>query len=143
MPVQINITGSDAAESLRELSALSAGLLFNTQAAATVAAPIEDKPKRNRPTKSETKQETAAELEGKKIDLDKLTEEDNTADSADAGDDVEIPSDVDLRAAAAEKAGVVGKAKIKALLDKYGVSNVTAIPDDKRVAFLQELGELS
>lgn len=133
MPVQINITGADAAESLRELSALSAGL-FGNSASATPAQ--EEKPKRNtRSTKSETKPEPT-----KSEPVQEDVEQQVDTSSEDSED---IPDDVALRAAATEKAKVVGKAKIKALLDKYEVANVTAIPDDQRVAFMQELGDLA
>ncbi|MNW27541.1 hypothetical protein D3C74_43370 [compost metagenome] len=130
MPVQINITGTDAAESLRELSALSAGLFGNS------ATPVqEEKPKRNtRSTKTDTKPETT---KPEPVQEDAEQQEDTSSD-----DGEDIPDDVALRAAATEKAKAVGKAKIKALLDKYEVANVTAIPDDQRVAFMQELSVL-
>ena len=134
MPVQINITGTDAAESLRELSALSAGL-FGGSASATPVQ--EEKPKRNtRSTKTDTKPEST-----KPEPVQKDEVEPQVDPQTDDGED--IPDDVALRAAATEKAKVVGKAKIKALLDKYEVANVTAIPDDQRVAFMQELEDLA
>lgn len=143
MPVQINITGADAAESLRELSALSFGLCGNVPVA-TSSAPVKEEPKTRR---------ASTKSEEKKIDMDKLMEEEgkqesskedkpqNGSDSSDTGeDDAEgIPDDVALREAATSKAAEVGKAKIKALLDKHGVKNVTAIPTEKRIDFLREL----
>lgn len=135
MPVQINITGADAAESLRELSALSLGLCGNVQVAAS-AAPVKEETKTRR-TPNKTATTKPAE------DKPEAPEEDDLQagpdpDSSDA-EEVNIPDDVTLREAATSKAAEVGKAKIKALLDKHGVKNVTAIPTEKRIDFLREL----
>lgn len=140
MPVQINITGADAAESLRELSALSFGLCGSVQVAAP-AAPVKEEPKTRRtPSKSANTKPAEEKLETP-AEEDLQAGSDNDADSSDTGEDdtEDIPDDVALREAATSKAAEVGKAKIKALLDKHGVKNVTAIPTEKRIDFLREL----
>jgi len=136
MPVQINITGADAAESLRELSALSFGLCGNIQVAAS-AAPVKEEPKTRRTT---SKSATTKPAEEKP----EAPEEEDLQAGSDSSDTIEddaedIPDDVALREAATSKAAEVGKAKIKALLDKHGVKNVTAIPTEKRIDFLREM----
>lgn len=64
-----------------------------------------------------------------------------------AGDlfgDEPIPTDVELREIA-RKIGQTseGKAAIKKLLGKYGVPNITAVPNEKRVAFKRDLEALA
>ena len=55
----------------------------------------------------------------------------------------EIPTIVELRAAAQKKGGTPeGKKAIKALLDEIGSKNLTEIPEEKRAAFIQKLGEI-
>lgn len=53
-----------------------------------------------------------------------------------------VPSDVELRALASEKAKSAGKPAIKALLDKYGAASVTAVPNESRAAFKADLEAL-
>lgn len=147
MPVQINITGADAAESLRELSALSFGLCGNVQVAAS-ATPVKEEPKTRRsPSKSETPKPEKAVEEKPEVTKKESPQSDSDSDPDTGSEDdtggEDIPDDVALRAAATEKAGAVGKAKIKALLEKYEVSNVTAIPNEQRLNFLRELVGLS
>ncbi|KQY87058.1 hypothetical protein ASD24_26640 [Paenibacillus sp. Root52] len=143
MPVQINITGADAAESLRELSALSFGLCGNVRVAAS-ATPVKEEPK---PRRTTSKSATTKPAEDKPVvteeeeDLQAGSDSDSVSDTD--SEDEDIPDDVALRAAATEKSGEVGKAKIKALLVKYGVSNVTAIPNEQRIGFLRELVGMS
>ncbi|WP_419890708.1 hypothetical protein [Paenibacillus xylanexedens] len=144
MPVQINITGADAAESLRELSALSFGLCGNVQVAAS-ATPVKEEPKSRR---NSTKSDTTKPADEKskvthQVEPKSNPDSDTGPTEGDDDDTVDIPDDVALRAAATEKSGEVGKAKIKALLDKYEVKNVTAIPNDQRIDFLRELVGLS
>lgn len=146
MPVQINITGADAAESLRELSALSFGLCGNVQVAAPVA-PVKEEPKSRR---TSTKSDTAKPAEEKPEVTKKgepQSDPDSDTGSADpdvSADDAEdIPDDASLRATAMDKSKEVGNPKVKALLVKYEVKNVTAIPNDQRIDFLRELVGLS
>lgn len=56
---------------------------------------------------------------------------------------VDIPSVVDLRAKAQEKAtSVEAKKAIKALLDEFGSKSISDVPEEKRAAFLAKLEEL-
>lgn len=59
-----------------------------------------------------------------------------------AGADLgEIPSDVDLRAKAST-ISAANRPKIKALLTEYGVANLTAVPDEQRIEFMERLNAL-
>jgi hypothetical protein len=139
MPVQITINGADAAESLRELSALAVGLTGNTVAPAITPAPVKETeaPKQTRRTK---KEEPVVE-KNDPVDEDQA---DQPADDDDGDDGVgeSIPTDVELRAKAQEVGKTTGKEKVKALLDKYESSNITGIPDNKRAAFMRDLEAL-
>jgi len=54
-----------------------------------------------------------------------------------------IPSVVDLRAKAQEKGGTPeGKKAIKALLVKFESKSISNVPEEKRAAFMKELGEI-
>ncbi|MBD2861629.1 hypothetical protein [Paenibacillus oceani] len=143
MPVQITINGADAAESLRELSALAVGLTGSTAALATAPAPVKpvetEAPKQTRRTK---KEEPAVE-KNDPVDEDPAAKPDDSRED-DEGDHrgEPIPTDVELRAKAQEVGKKAGKEEVKALLDKYESSNITGIPDDKRVAFMRDLEAL-
>lgn len=128
MPVQITITGDNAKEALQEIGGLASALVG-------ASAPATDKPAKT--TKTTTKPAETKKEEQKKPETEDL-DQDNTGDG-----DAEIPDDVALRAAALEKTKVVGKVKVKALLDQYGVPNVTGLPNDKRLDFLRDLEGLS
>ena len=134
MPVQITINGADAAESIRELSALASGL-----AGAQVAAPAEEpeKPKKEPVKKAPAKQEKPMKEEAPAGDP--AIEESDDNDSAD------IPTDVELRAKAQEigkKMGAEGKQAIKDLLNEFGSPNITGIPEEKRIEFMARLEAL-
>lgn len=142
MPVQININGADAAEALKELSSLAAGFGGTAPTPAAQGAKQEEAPKRQRAaradskqTKEEPPQEPAKDAEqGTPIEL---------SDEDLGFDEEEVPTDVQLRATASEKAKSAGREKVKALLNKYSVPNVTAVPNNKRSAFLKELEALA
>ncbi|MNM64181.1 hypothetical protein D3C81_755680 [compost metagenome] len=131
MSVEIKIFGENAKEALQEIGGLASALVGSTpkKEAAVIAEPT-DKPKRSRATT--TKPETPAEP-------DEPEKEEPQTDAGEDDSSEDIPDDVKLRAAAAEAAKTAGKVKVKALLDEYGVPNVTALPDDKRVSFLRDL----
>ncbi|TFE30810.1 hypothetical protein [Cohnella luojiensis] len=144
MSIQIIINGENAEHALIELSAFSAGLTGG-QAVASVA---QEAPKAPR-TRSTPKPETvkADEPVQNKPDSEpeaSQEEEQHQSDPEPSDDEAPIPTDVDLRAAAQAKGaeGADKKALIKPLLTKFGVSNVTAVPADQRVAFLAELQAL-
>lgn len=140
MSVQIIITGEDAGHALIELTTFSAGQSSGQaiQQAKTVA-PQPEKPKRGtaKAAEQEKSEPPAAEPESEP----EIIEAEDTPPPAD--DDAPIPDDVELRAAASAKGKTPeGKAAVKALLTKYGVPNITAVPKDKRVAFLAELNAI-
>jgi hypothetical protein len=127
MPIQIHIEGKNAAE-VATLVLDLANLINNNGPASipaeTKVSTVEDKPKKAAAT---TKKAVAPVVE----------EEETTGPD---GEEEEIPDDVEIRAAAKEagsKAG--GRDKVKALLKKYDVPNVTAVPDKDRVKFLKDL----
>ncbi|WP_058301719.1 hypothetical protein [Gorillibacterium timonense] len=131
MSVQINITGEDAGQALQDLATLSAALGSPKGVVAVPEQPEAPKATRTRkPATAKPTEQTAAESE---------KPDEAEEDFPDTTSDEEVPDDVKLRAAASEAASRAGKAPVKALLDKYGVPNVTALPDDKRVQFLRDL----
>ncbi|CAM3745474.1 hypothetical protein COLU111180_06370 [Cohnella lubricantis] len=144
MPVLIQINGETADEAIRELSTLASGI---TGQAGTTAPAAAEAPKQPRTRKTESVKETpaaAAEPEEDPKNAEPEQEDESTGGAEpdeDSGSDEPIPTDVDLRAVASA-VGVKGadaKKAIKALLDKYGVPNITAVPQDKRIAFKAEL----
>lgn len=137
MSVQIIINSETAEEALLKIAALAAGLTTGRVEPITIPAPAAEpeKPKRQRQAKPETvkQPEPPAEEDDQADDVEEHLEQ------QDAGDDEEVPTDVDLRAAASEAGKRVGAAQVKGLLNKYGVPNVTAIPASDRRAFLGDL----
>lgn len=141
MSVQIIINGENAAEALSELSNLSGGLATK-QAGAVVEAPKTERAPRTTRIKTEQPKEEAPAAEP---DEPEVSDEDVEAlGGDDAASEALVPSDVELREVAAEigKKGADAKKAIKALLDKYGVPNITAVPAGKRIAFKAELEQL-
>lgn len=140
MSVLIQINGENAGEALKELSTLASGITGQAVLAAPAAAA--EAPKQTRTRKTETAKETpaAAQSEEKPVDVDQLEKElDEEASS-----DEPIPTDVELRAAATEaRSKGASQDAIKALLGKYGVPNITAVPEGKRIAFKRELEGLA
>lgn len=91
-----------------------------------------DKPKavRNTPKAVDhVKEEPAAEVE--QVEQVEIA-------GADLG---EIPTDVDLRAKAST-ISAASRPKIKALLTEYGVANLTAVPEEQRIEFMERLNAL-
>ena len=79
--------------------------------------------------------------EGPEDKPDIVTEDE--IDDAPETDTEEIPTVVELRAAAQMKGGTPeGKRAIKALLDKFESKSISDVPEDKRTAFLQALEDL-
>jgi hypothetical protein len=137
MPVQITINGADAAESLRELSALAVGL---TGAPAIAPAPVKETEAPKQTRRLKLKEELA-------VEKNEPDEEEPAAQPADddeggGGAGEPIPTDVELRAKAQEVGKTAGKEKVKALLDEYESSNITGIPENKRAAFMRDLEAL-
>jgi hypothetical protein len=134
MSVQIVINGEDANEVIRELAALSAGIVGRD--AQTQSVPEADVPKADRPAKSTRKSEPAKSVTA--------APEPEVEENDGVGDEL-IPTDVELREIARNigAKGPEAKAAIKELLGKFGVSNITAVPAEKRIAFKRELEALA
>lgn len=137
MPVQITINGADAAESIRELSALASGLA----GAAPVVAQVEEPEKPKKETKKTVKQEKPEPDPAK----EEAPAEDPAIEESDDIDSADIPTDVELRAKAQEigkKMGAEGKQAIKDLLNDFGSPNITGIPEKRRIEFMARLEAL-
>lgn len=131
MPVQIQITGDDANQAIAEFAVLSAAFT------ATPVPNKEEAPKRTRQSR-----QTSPEKTEPKAETTKEPEETKPAEKESSGDE-NIPTDVELRAKAKEVGTTAGKkAAIKALLTEYGVSNITAVPEEQRVAFMAALEKI-
>lgn len=136
MPVQINITGDNAGQAAAEVLALAGFFSNNAPVPVEKAQP---ETRRKASAKSEEKpvhqENSAAANQSVEADIEQHLAESDAAEP----DSPEPPSDVELRAAASAAGQRVGKVQVKALLDKYEASNVTAVPNEKRAAFLSEL----
>lgn len=159
MSVQIHIVGENAAEALKELSVLAAPLTGGQSLAAiaTTELPKQEKPARS--SRSTTKQESASEKEeqqtkqehapekekGQPADTDPVDDAEDAGQPEESGEDGGyIPTPVELRAKATE-VGTTPDAKkaVKALLEKYGCANISAVPDNHRVSFMKDLEALA
>jgi len=143
MSVQIVINGENANEAIQELAALSAGIAGRSVPAESAPAP--ETPKTERAARAaRTKPEPAkAPPAGPPEPEDEPVNDEPETDDSGASDEP-IPTDVELREIA-RKIGQTseGKAAIKELLGKYGVPNITAVPNEKRVAFKRDLEALA
>lgn len=140
MSVQIHINGENALEVIREVSVLAQHLSLSGSAATVTATTAPEKSEKQTRTRGVAKLADSVK-EPEHEDSDSSAKQD---DGAEYGGE-SIPTDVELRALAS-KVGAMGpeaKTKIKALLDKYEVPNITAVPDEKRVAFKGELEALA
>ncbi|MCM3494533.1 hypothetical protein M4D52_13915 [Paenibacillus lactis] len=134
MPVQITINGENAAQAIEEFATLSAA--FGGSAAPAPATQEVTKQRTTRKS-SEVKKEQPKEEPEKDPSQ-------NVADPDDFdGEDIEIPSVVDLRAKAQE-VGKDPKKKpaIKKLLEEFDCKAVSDVPEEKRIAFMAALEEL-
>lgn len=134
MQFSITITGEDK-ELTPAVQALVAALAEGN-AYVTVGKPNAEpeKPKRNR-TAPKNEEPTKPDSEEDKSDADDQSDDDGNVE--------EIPTVVELRAKAQE-VGTTPEAKkaIKALLDKYESASISNVPEDKRSAFMAELGKI-
>ncbi|MCY9733128.1 hypothetical protein M5X17_05055 [Paenibacillus alvei] len=130
MPVMIQITGENAGQAIEEFAALSTAFT-GAVSTVTAAAPVqEEKPKRQRTTKTEPKPEATKETESVEKTKDKSTGEG-------------IPTFEDLRAVGKEKGAMPdGKAAIRALLDEFESKSLSEVPDEKRTEFMKRLKAL-
>ncbi|PYI57050.1 hypothetical protein [Paenibacillus flagellatus] len=119
MSVQITINGGDAAEAVKELSALASHLV---PAPGSIPAPA---------AAPDAKSTSAP-------DTDDADEDEEESESE------KVPTVIELR----EKAAVIGKTAegkkaVKALLTKYESNSLSEVPEKKRTAFLKELEKLA
>ena len=121
MPVQINITGADAAESLKELAALAAGF--------TSVTPEAPKPAR---TRSKPVEEPKQESE-QQVDTEPATADEEPAVTV-------TPEELRAKAQAVAKSGK--QPEVKGLLTKFGVKSISEVAEGDRSAFMAELEAL-
>lgn len=134
----MNITLNIVAGSSAELQEAINGLASLAVITGGSVAPKSDPEKSKRGNKVTTQTEKPPETE---LEIDAGAAEDTTG--APETETEEIPTIVELRAAAQKKGGTPeGKKAIKALLDEIGSKNLTEIPEEKRAAFIQKLGEI-
>lgn len=132
----MNITLNIEAGSSAELQEAINGLAIITGGA---TAPKVGPEKLKRGNKVATQTETPSENE---LGIESGAAEDTGETLPDKVEE-NIPTVVDLRAEA-QKHGQTpeGKKAIKTLLVKFGSKSISDVPEDKRMAFLQALGEL-
>ncbi|WP_127580159.1 hypothetical protein [Paenibacillus koleovorans] len=137
MSVQIIVSGDTAEEALIKIAALANGLKTGQLEPVAIPAAEPEKPKRPRQSKpEEVKQPEPPVVEPEEENDDDYLGEEPLAEP--------IPTDVQLREIAKSKsdADTAARAAIKALLTKYGVANITGVPEAKRIAFKRELEAL-
>lgn len=130
MPVQINITGADAAESLKELAALAAGFTTATATPASAAEAPKQNRTRSKPAEAPKPEEKPAEAPEEEVE----TPESDETHSAVTAEEVKTKT--------REIAKTGKQAQVKALLEKYGNGTVSGLPEDKYIVFLAELEAL-
>ena len=151
MNIRLNIEAGNPMEFQEAITGL-AGIMGGS------VAPQPESEKTKRSNKAATKPEKQSDpdpvvesndtaKEASEDKPDPVVESDTAAAAEDAPNTVteteEIPTVVELRAKAQEKGTTPeGKKAIKALLDKFESKSISDVPEDKRAAFLRELGDL-
>jgi len=151
MNIRLNIEAGNPMELQEAITGL-AGIMGGS------VAPQPESEKTKRSNKAATKPEKQSDpdpvvesndtaKEASEDKPDPVVESDTAAAAEDAPNTVteteEIPTVVELRAKAQEKGTTPeGKKAIKALLDKFESKSISDVPEDKRAAFLRELGDL-
>ncbi|WP_328801999.1 hypothetical protein T3H97_06205 [Paenibacillus sp. LX16] len=132
MPVQINITGEDANQAIKEFSVLSAAFIgTQTPAAAPVQpTPQEEKPKRSRATTSKPEEEPKPDKVSEDVQKDAK------------GDDQPTVKLEEVRAKAAELSKAGKQAGVKEVINSFDVPNLSKIPKDKLAEALEKLTAL-
>ncbi|WP_029516969.1 hypothetical protein [Paenibacillus polymyxa] len=134
MPVQINITGEDANQAIKEFSVLSAAFI-GTKTLDTVRVqptPQEEKPKRSRATTSKPEQEEEPKPDKVSEDVQKDAK----------GDDQPTVKLEEVRAKAAELSKAGKQAGVKEVITSFDVPNLSKIPKDKLAEALEKLTQL-
>lgn len=125
--MQFTITITGEKNELADGLAILKAVMGEQVGGGSVTASVEKtKPSRTTKAVDPVKEEPSAEVEQVEIA------------AADLG---ETPSDVDLRAKAST-ISAANRPKIKALLTEYGVTNLTAVPDEQRIEFMERLNAL-
>lgn len=134
MPVQITINGENANQAIEEFAALSA--VFVGQASAPVKGEVN--PRQQRKTTIETKKD-----EPKEEPIQAPAKGTEAKEGQTSTEEDEIPSVVDLRAKAQEVGkDVKKKPAIKKLLGQFECASISDVPEEKRIAFMEELENL-
>jgi len=143
MPVQITINGENAAEAIKELSTLAAGISNQSVSTLTVGITTQEKPTNEKPVKARPKTEITKEPSRTTPESQNGLEVEPVDNDSDMTDEP-VPTVVELRAKAQEIGKTPeGKKSIKDLLVKFGSKSISDIPDDRRAAFLRALEELA
>ncbi len=135
MPVQIHITGDNAAEAIKEFAILSAAF------SGAIAAPAAGESKtasKGTPTVKPTKQPDPVKQPDPKPEPEKKTD-DPTPQTDDASKEPPEPTLEELRAKASAVAKAKGPEVVKGLLEKFELSNISSVPKEARGAFMVEL----
>lgn len=134
MPIQINVNGDSAVEvagMIKDLAGLMSG---------TIAAP--EKPVRNRNTSKAEPTKAEPEIKQSPVDEDPPVEPEAVEPEPEE-DEGPVPTVVELRAKAQEAGSKPdGRAKVKALLEKFESKSISDVPEGKRAAFMKELGAI-
>jgi hypothetical protein len=149
--VQIHINGDSAAEALQELREFATPLFGAVAPAAVTTETPKSTGKRGANKPSEP---AKPDTSGGAAEASDPAPNDKAAGGAAQGaeepgegahqdDDGPVPTIVEIRAKASEAGGKSGgREKVKALLDKFEVPNVSSVPENKRIAFMRELNDV-
>lgn len=141
MPVNIHISGENAGEALKELSAFAAHL-FGGQA--LVGASAAETPKVEKPARTDraaAKKEVEAAKKETAVAADPDPADEQPEEPVET---IQLPTVVELRAQAAEVGKTAqGKAAVKGLLDQFESKSISDVPEVKRLAFLKALEDLA
>ncbi|PWV90226.1 hypothetical protein DFQ01_1442 [Paenibacillus cellulosilyticus] len=158
MSISIQISGENAAETVQQLAALATffnGALTINSVSTVVAAPEQESTdtktttRRQRTARTETavaETTTTAvaepeEPQAKQQEPEPEPEPEKEQAGATGSDELSVTIEA-LRAKATAVAQSGKQAQVKALLTKFGVANISTVPEDKRSDFFQELEKL-
>ncbi|TWH46358.1 hypothetical protein [Sporomusa sp. KB1] len=137
MHIHLNIEADTTEEILAAIKELSATGVVHTQTkpAEAAADPKKNAPRNNKPTAQKTPEPDPATTTAP-------SDDDATSETAEEAADT-IPTVEEIKKAAVEKGKTLeGKKAIKDLLVSFESKSLSAIPEDKRAAFLAALEEL-
>ncbi|WP_438449366.1 hypothetical protein [Gorillibacterium sp. sgz5001074] len=140
MPVQIQINGENAAEAIKELAVLAAGLngsVATPESKATPATPKQERQSRKNQEQAKLEPEPAEERQLTNAEMNEQLDRDLPGEDTEE-EEGPIPTVVELRAAAQGR----DREKVKALLQKFESKSISEVPENKRAAFMKELESL-